>query len=84
MHHLVVGEHHAHAVLQQESPKHALVLSHAPAMRETRPEVAEHDEGHQDLLGLFQDLDRFVETFTEIHISICADSDLHRQRSLST
>lgn len=81
---LVVGEDHAHAVLQQKPPEYALVLRLPAAVRETRPKLTDHDERQHDGFGLLQQRQSFRDAFTQIDVSIGVESNPHRQRSSST
>jgi len=81
---LIVSEHDADAGFQEELPEHALVLCLTPAVRENGSKLAQHDEGHQNLVGLLEDLDRLIDALTEVDIPIRVERDPHRQRSSST
>src|SRR5207248_1055298 len=81
---LIVRVEHFDAVLEQELTQSSLVLDVAATEQESRSQLAEHDEGHDELLCSLENLHGFGDPFAEVDVSIRVDRDSHRHRSAST
>ena len=81
---LIVGKKDAHAVLQQELSQNPLVFGLPTRVREASPKLADYDEGQQNRFGFFQKRHGLRYALAQVDVSICVESQPHRQRSSST